>query len=64
MRFYIQGIAQLLLAENVSLNIVNELGDSPLHGAMFGNKVKIVDMLIKAGKCYSTFLSKRPFDKT
>lgn len=43
-------ITRLLLAENVHLNIVNELGDSPLHGAMFGNKVKIVDLLIKAGR--------------
>ena len=43
-------ITRLLLAENVHWNIVNELGDSSLHGAMFGNKVKIVDLLIKAGR--------------
>ncbi len=34
----------------MNLHAQNELGDTPLHGAMFGNKPKIVQMLIDAGQ--------------
>ena len=51
MYFVISEITRLLLDEKVHLNVANEIGDTPLHGAMFGNKVTIVDMLIKAGMC-------------
>ena len=47
--FMTLGITRLLLDQNVNLHACNELGDTPLHGAMFGNRAQIVEMLIGEG---------------
>ncbi len=57
---FISEITRLLLEQNVDINASTEAGDSPLHGAMFGNKLEIAEMLIKAGTWISA--SKSIFD--
>ena len=44
-------IVELLLNQNVKLDLVTEYGDTALHGAVFGNKPEIMQMLIQAGEC-------------
>ena len=47
---YFAVIVELLLNQNVELNLVTEYGDTALHGAIFGNKSEIMEMLIEAGQ--------------
>lgn len=47
---YFSELTEYLLSSKVDLKVKTDTGDTVLHGAVHGNKPKIVKMLIDAGK--------------
>ena len=43
-------LVNLLLNNQVDVNMITASGDSALHGAVFGNKLQIMQSLINAGQ--------------
>ena len=46
-------IVKLLLEAKANIDVQTETGDFPLHGAVFGNKPQVIEMLLKAGESLS-----------
>ena len=46
----ISAIVELLLSHNPRIDSLTALGDTPLHGAMYGNRPEIVKMILDAGE--------------